>query len=118
MADPTRRVDVQNATCSRCKRSLPVTAFKPNPKLRRGLDSWCRSCHNEATARWRESNPRQVEAYNGARRKVKDEKPCAACGQAFTAARTDSRFCDGCYEAYRRARKRGGERRPKTCPQC
>jgi hypothetical protein len=27
--------------CSRCFRSLPVPEFRPNEKLRSGLDSWC-----------------------------------------------------------------------------
>jgi hypothetical protein len=97
---------VQNATCSRCKRSLPAAAFKPDPKLRRGLDSWCRSCHNEATAKWRESNPDQVEAYNVGRRKVVEMARCGHCDGLYAQNRTDKLYCSKrCRDRARDARR-------------
>jgi hypothetical protein len=40
-------------SCSKCERVLPVDSFRENPKLRSGLDSWCRECHAEANRRSR-----------------------------------------------------------------
>ena len=42
--------------------------FPANERKRSGRSSWCRACHNAATARWRDANPEAVEAYNEARR--------------------------------------------------
>src|SRR4249919_1259956 len=35
---------VESKACSRCKQTLPASAFRPTPKLSTGLDSSCRSC--------------------------------------------------------------------------
>jgi hypothetical protein len=49
-------------TCSKCGEGKQEDEFPPNCRLRDGLDSWCRSCHAQATARWRAENPDKVEA--------------------------------------------------------
>lgn len=40
-------------TCTRCKRWKQAAAFRPNPKLRVGLSSWCRRCQVARTREWR-----------------------------------------------------------------
>jgi hypothetical protein len=39
--------------CSRCGEWLPVGEFRPNPRLKDGLHSWCRACCAEANREWR-----------------------------------------------------------------
>jgi hypothetical protein len=46
-----------------------------NPKLRDGLSSWCRACHNEATARWRDKTNYQ-EWWNAEGRRRYREFGC------------------------------------------
>jgi len=41
-------------TCSKCGKPKDPGDFKANRRMRDGLSSWCRRCHNDATARWRE----------------------------------------------------------------
>ncbi len=43
--------------CARCKRWRPAGLFSPNPKLRCGLNSWCRECSNQSAEAWRKRNP-------------------------------------------------------------
>ena len=54
--------------CTRCQGWLALEAFRPNPKLKSGLSSWCKDCQLEATQRWRaehrdEINRARREAY-------------------------------------------------------
>jgi hypothetical protein len=57
-------------TCRNCQEQKPQAEFRRNQQSRDGLSSWCGSCHNEATRRWRANNPDYVEAYNASRRKA------------------------------------------------
>jgi len=66
--------------CSKCKRHLPFSAFRPNLKMRSGWDSWCRGCHLEANRRWRAAHP---EAARGRRRAEPIEVTCSECGESF-----------------------------------
>jgi hypothetical protein len=58
--------------CTRCQGWLPDEAFRPNPKLKSGLSSWCKECQLEETRRWRaehrdEINAARREAYGSSR---------------------------------------------------
>jgi hypothetical protein len=76
--------------CPSCRRWLRVEAFRPNPNLRDGIDSWYRACHAQANRDWREKNPDAVAAYNAERRRDYREahplptRPCVVCGKLTT----------------------------------
>lgn len=40
----------ERSWCTGCQALKPVTEFRANPRMSDGLDSWCRSCHVEATS--------------------------------------------------------------------
>ena len=71
--------------CARCGEWLPVEEFRPNPKLRSGLHSWCKRCCAESAKQWREANRERVEESN-ARRRAEYEAArgplprCSECG--------------------------------------
>lgn len=46
-------------TCARCQRTLPVSDFPPNPKLKSGLHSYCRPCRNVRKSKTRPVTPKQ-----------------------------------------------------------
>jgi hypothetical protein len=46
--------------CANCRRWLNKREFRANPKLRGGLDSWCRECHRAATRDWRRRRAQQA----------------------------------------------------------
>jgi hypothetical protein len=48
--------------CARCREWLPFSAFRPNKKLKSGLNSWCKNCGLQATQAWRERNRDQINA--------------------------------------------------------
>jgi len=79
--------------CARCERFLPATAFRANPRLRDGLDSWCRECFVARTKRWRAENPAYTGAYNTSRRALIIEKSCI-CGRTFTTSRHATLYCE------------------------
>lgn len=43
--------------CRHCETQKPVTDFPANRRTKDGLSSWCRSCHYEATRRWKAEHP-------------------------------------------------------------
>lgn len=88
--------------CSRCRRWLPAVAFRPNPKLRSGLASWCRDCQNAATQRWRAEHPE----LKIARREGPFPTTCVDCSHGFLAARRRQVRCRDCQAATLKARKR------------
>lgn len=53
-------------TCTRCKKPYPATTenFKPQPKGKYGLSSWCYACHDEYQAEYRLKNRERRRAYN------------------------------------------------------
>jgi len=93
--------------CCRCRQWLPLEAFRPNPNLRSGIDSWCRPCHANAVREWRERNPEYIAALNERRRREYREahprptRPCVVCGRDFS-GRPDALVCG---EECRRQRK-------------
>jgi 5-methylcytosine-specific restriction endonuclease McrA len=83
--------------CARCAEVLNAEQFRPNPKMRDGLDSWCRACHNQATQAWREKHPERVAEYNAARRVLGPDgfytKTCVRCGEQFRTKRKHTKLC-------------------------
>jgi hypothetical protein len=75
--------------CARCRQRLPVSAFRPNPKLRSGLHSWCRGCCRVAA---RESRVKYRDRYNERRRIPPTALTCVECGAAFE-GRKDRLIC-------------------------
>lgn len=55
-------------TCTRCRQWRPAWAFRPNPRLRGGLGSWCRPCHVRATREWRAQHADDINSRRRARR--------------------------------------------------
>ena len=66
--------------CSRCRRSLPVSEFRANDKLRSGLDSWCLDCRREASREWRMAHR---DECNERRRVPPSKLRCVECGGEF-----------------------------------
>jgi hypothetical protein len=109
MSDLRTAQDVhdRHKLCACCGLVLELDAFRPNPKLRSGLSSWCRECQVERTRRWRAEHPEAVEASNAQRRLGPyPPRPCDGCSETFTPRRKDGRFCSRpCLEEHR---KQGG----------
>jgi len=84
--------------CCACRQWLPLEAFGPNPELRSGFKSSCRSCCAERTRQWREANPEYLADYNEKRRaEYRAEhplpmRPCIVCGEPFS-KRADALVC-------------------------
>ncbi len=105
--------------CAHCGENYPAAAFLSNKRSADGLSSWCRTCHNEATRRWRVENPERVAAEKAARRRPRVEL-CVECHAVFE-GRTRQLVCgrrckDARYrrlhpEAYREKRRRKERRR-------
>src|SRR5215218_4402537 len=103
--------------CTRCQGWLALEAFRVNRRADPwghsvGRDSWCRSCHAEATREWREANPDRIEAYNERRRQAYrqanplPERTCVVCGRPF-AKRPDALVCSPrCREERKNAQRR------------
>jgi hypothetical protein len=70
---------VSGKTCRKCGESKAPAEFPVNRRMGDGLSSWCRSCHVEATWRWR-ARKRMAEVgmrnYHHAR--------CIVCHQPFS----------------------------------
>jgi hypothetical protein len=73
--------------CTKCGGWLPVEAFRENPRLGSGRNSWCRGCCVEAVRRWRAENPDRVAEANVRRRVVEREFVCVECGEMFRSRR-------------------------------
>jgi hypothetical protein len=58
----SQRVVRDRKFCVKCRQWLHVREFRPNPKVRTRLDSWCRSCHRAATREWRAGRTRPAAA--------------------------------------------------------
>lgn len=43
--------------CRHCQQTKDRAGFPANRQTKDGLSPWCRSCHGEATRRWREAQP-------------------------------------------------------------
>jgi hypothetical protein len=67
--------------CTNCQTWQDLAAFPPNRRLASGLSSWCRPCHAEATARWRERHPGYDRRYRAARRAEQAAAAAAEAGQ-------------------------------------
>ncbi len=48
--------------CTRCDTIKTTAAFRPNPNMRDGHDSWCKQCCRDATKAWRHQNPHYTKA--------------------------------------------------------
>lgn len=81
--------------CARCREYLPAEAFMPNPKMRSGLNSWCRPCVAERNRQWRAENPAYVDEANARKRDERRLRP------------EDVRRIERERYARRRARERG-----------
>jgi hypothetical protein len=76
--------------CTRCGRTLPLSEFPPNARMRDGRSSWCTDCKNAATRVWRAAHR---ETLNGARRVRHEPRACVGCGLVYVPRRTDALFC-------------------------
>lgn len=55
-------------TCTKCGSTKPGAAFPPSIQTKDGTDSWCRSCHNEASRRRRQTPEGRKKAIEAKRR--------------------------------------------------
>jgi hypothetical protein len=54
--------------CARCDQWKPLEAFRPNPRMRSGLNSWCKGCQKQRNREWRAEHPEAELNYNEKRR--------------------------------------------------
>lgn len=87
--------------CAKCRKALPAESFRPNPKMKSGVHSWCKPCTVESTREWRHRNRDEIarrkrehyyanrEAENARRMaffrrsQPLTERNCLACGKTF-----------------------------------
>jgi Autographiviridae endonuclease VII len=50
-------------TCSKCKRSLPLSCFSKNKHKKRGHEYRCKDCMNTISRAWRAAHPEKVKEY-------------------------------------------------------
>ena len=50
-------------TCSKCKRSLPLSCFSKNKYKKRGHEYRCKDCMNTMSRAWRAAHPEKVREY-------------------------------------------------------
>jgi 5-methylcytosine-specific restriction protein A len=81
--------DLTHKTCARCQRQLPHTAFRANPKLKCGLNSYCIECSVELTRLWRAPNRKTARKWNG----YLTQRNCEFCGATFKPWDFGGRFC-------------------------
>ena len=98
--------------CAKCREVLPADSFRPNPKMKSGVHSWCKPCTVASTREWRIKNQERVRRDRRAHRLANLEKyrrlefeqmrrryplvpkDCARCGRNFTPVRRNSqRYC-------------------------
>ena len=67
--DRTLTMD-NSKTCGKCRQTLPLSFFSPNPAGRSGLRSNCKSCRAEYTRQWSNANRKRKSATD---KKYRDE---------------------------------------------
>ena len=65
----TERTAGRVKVCRHCGQEKPTNDFRPNPRCRDGLSSWCASCHDEASARSKEKRAEREAPIVEAQRK-------------------------------------------------
>ena len=93
--------------CSNCSQFLPLDAFVANRGAWKGLSSWCRECHRQATRDWRarnrdELNARRREQYR-LEHPLHEGRRCGECGREIPATRNANALV--CSPACRQARQ-------------
>jgi hypothetical protein len=84
--------------CRECHFYFAAAGFRPNPRIRDGLHTYCKSCERARHARWRVEHPEVVEAYNASRRAAYQVanppalRNCSECGEAIV-GRPDRVVC-------------------------
>jgi hypothetical protein len=103
-AEPARRVR-PTGYCTRCRRTKPRAEFWPNAKIRTGLSSWCKDCARDAR---RASREKYRDRYNAERRKPRQERSCAECGERFVSSIPHKLYCGA------KCKKRAENRRVRS----
>lgn len=120
----TSLLGIRGRVCTRCERWRQASMFRPNPKLRGGLDSWCRGCHVDETRGWREVKADEVNARRRTRyadRRDVGPRTCRECGETYTSRRADAIYCsERCSRRaeFQRASARSWTSGPKPCSEC
>jgi hypothetical protein len=58
------RNSVEKKTCRHCGETKAASDFPRNQRVSDGLSSWCRLCHNAASAEWRAEHSEEISAYH------------------------------------------------------
>jgi hypothetical protein len=94
---------VEAKRCSKCGEFKEAAAFRPNPRLKSGLDSWCSACRDAYLATWKADD---VDARRRAHRATgpfRENRVCSECSLPFTARSSTATVCSA---ECRRTRKR------------
>lgn len=55
-------------TCTKCDKEKPLSDFSKKKSRKDGLNTWCKSCMNESSARWRQRNQNYSNEWAAANR--------------------------------------------------
>ena len=67
---PGENFSPERKRCARCGEWKPPEGFSPNPRMRNGLDSWCKECRNEYTRQWRADHPERARELSRAAKRL------------------------------------------------
>ncbi len=62
-------------TCTRCKQSKPLDAFRKDKRYRLGVNSWCKECYRERAKEWGRKNRKKKAEIQRRYRKRHPERP-------------------------------------------
>jgi hypothetical protein len=71
-----REKQCREKTCRHCGETKAASDFPHNRNVSDGLSSWCRACHNEASAKWRAEHSEEISEYG--RRRYAERVAAAA----------------------------------------
>lgn len=57
-------VSVKSKVCVKCQILKPAESFYPAPRMRSGLNSWCKACQIERSSKYRQQNTNDNKANN------------------------------------------------------
>ena len=93
ISDGPRVSDGDTLRCRECGESMPVDSFRLLASGSRA--SYCSPCQNGMTRRWRETHRADLNAKRRAEypRQELTDRSCGTCGETFTPATHNARYC-------------------------
>jgi hypothetical protein len=64
----------EQKSCANCGEMKPSAAFRPNVRMKSGLESYCRECSSAKSAEWRARNADRVRELDAKRVRTPEER--------------------------------------------